>query len=112
MRAIHYLNNPSLAGTTGTTPGSVRWEEVNSGVGHTWSSTDDFATVTRYFPDNRSLFDKFQAHCTLTQNSGGAAVDQYTPNGLPVIFEGWASYDRDFIARLGQPPERLELAGR
>jgi len=113
VRAIHYLNNPAHAGGFGGTlanAGSVKWEEVQSGLSKTFYALENVAGASQFAPDNMSVFDVFEPKCTITQ--GASSADGYTADGIPVIFEGWAADDRSLIASLGIPPTDLAMAGR
>ncbi len=86
-----------------TTPTTITWDVANHEA--------DFATVGKFkranfqsgkgnihqitnFDNNRDVFYRFQAKCTITQGSGGTDPTRYAPNALPVAFEFYTKVDK------------------
>ncbi len=98
-----------------TTATSITWDVANH--------QHDFATVGNFkratftsgrgnihqiseFDNNRDVFYRFQAKCTITQGSGGTDPTRYTPNALPVAFEFYTkvekpTFDNAFARQMG-----------
>lgn len=72
-----------------TTPASVT--VTAGGITETFLANHNQANISEaHDPSRAEVFDKFQASYTITQGSGGTDPTRYTPNLMPIKFEGYA----------------------
>ncbi len=87
-----------------TTPTKITWDVANHEADFT-EATRKFKRATfvaglgnihqlTNFDNNRDLFYRFQAKCTITQGSGGTDPTRYAPNALPVAFEFYTKVEK------------------
>ncbi len=108
IRSVQFMGDVD-AGGTGGTPAKVN--VTAPGIDTSAHSLGDFQTATsvnglqrRDFEDNVISFYKFQPTITATQQSGGTDPTLFTPQVLPIAFEGYADW-RPWYA----PPTREEV---
>lgn len=108
IRSVMFMGDVD-AGGTGGTPAKVN--VTAPGIDTSAHSQGDFQTGVsvgglqrRDFEDNVTSFYKFQPTITATRQSGGTDPTRFTPQVLPIAFEGYADY-RPWMA----PPSREEV---